>query len=713
MEGESQSLLGQPRYRLRPSEVRARSIKYGAFLVSLAMVSVLLYVNLGLRREGLTPQKVTSLSKKSSSTPNIVFVLADDVGYGTISSDVTPFMQSLKDDGISLETYYSQESCTPARAALLTGRYPLTVGVQFYEQGAATDGGLPDDETTIANVLADEGYTTYMLGKWNLGNAAASQLPTSRGFNYYLGFLDAYSYYWSKRNPDFPDYKDFMYADNKCYYQYDGSDIEQYSTSFFQNAAVASIEGHDFDASPMFLYVAFQSARAPFEDTGYSTGLPDSYMEDIGTTDAMEYIQKNVEGSVQQQYFKSVAVMDLSVAFIYFSLEKAGQLDNTYFIFASDNGGCPTAGGRNYPLRGTKGSLFEGGTKVEAFIYNEGFSSKVRGQKYTNMFHVSDWFPTILDMAGVKYSPKSKYALDGVSHLDAMVDGADAPRSAMLYNYYYDPSTPSEDLWNGKAFAVRNERYKLMHTFDSPMSGAWYGQSTTMAFDDDLKSFDGCAQFMAQKSGTFTYFLFDLQEDPNENVNLYGSSDKYKAIQDELYSQLDKYSNNAAAYCSSMFDATSEDAWKLSSNYVVPWQDDRRRLTKAKEGHRTLNSIPSNCGMFSGTFLVQADLEKEQEEQDALMTSTSASTSTTSATATDHSGLSFEPPAEEVMTSASATSVDKPLTPFQSMTTLMQAVQTGDSPEPEGNGAHLQAFGKMEKIEKENSFTTLSHTSRR
>ena len=316
--GEDLPLLATARsssshYRMRPSVNRSRTMqRLSAFVLIVVglIATIVVYRGTNPRTE-LSP-KVTALSKKSSSKPNIIFVLADDVGYNSISVDVAPFMQSLKDDGVVLEQYYSQESCTPARAALLTGRYPLTLGMQFYEQGAATDGGLPVDETTLADVLQDEGYTTYMLGKWNLGNAAESDLPTARGFNYYLGFLDAYNYYWTKRNPDFPDYKDFMYSDSQCYYMYDGADMNQYSTAFFKDAAVASIEGHDFDASPMFMYVALQSARAPFEDTGYSTGITDTYLDTLGNSDARWYISQSIDGDVQKQYFKSVAVMDLA-----------------------------------------------------------------------------------------------------------------------------------------------------------------------------------------------------------------------------------------------------------------------------------------------------------------------------------------------------------------------------------------------------------------
>ena len=243
-------------YRLRPSHQRIRALKVGLLVIVVGILATVLYVYAPTNQSNV---KVTAFSKKSSSTkPNIVFILADDMGYNSISEDITPFMSSLAEKSITLSNYYSQETCTPARAALLTGRYPLTIGVQFYEQAAANKGGMPEGETTIADVLQDEGYTTYMMGKWNLGNASPYQLPTARGFDYYLGFLDAYNHYWSKLNPDFPDYMDFMYSDKTCYYMYDGDDVQEYSTTIFQNAAVAAIAGHDFEVSPMFLYMAVQ-----------------------------------------------------------------------------------------------------------------------------------------------------------------------------------------------------------------------------------------------------------------------------------------------------------------------------------------------------------------------------------------------------------------------------------------------------------------------
>ena len=168
--------------------------------------------------------------------------------------------------------------------------------------------------------------------------------------------------------------------------------------------------------------------------------MDDTFLEDIGQSDVQKFIGKKVDGEIQKQYFKSIAVMDKAVENIYNALDEKGVLDHSYILFASDNGGCPTAGGRNYPLRGTKGSLFEGGVHVEAFIFSPMLSSKLQGSAYDNLFHVSDWFPTILSTAGIAYVRYGTYAIDGVSHYDALISDGKSPRETLLYNYYYDPS---------------------------------------------------------------------------------------------------------------------------------------------------------------------------------------------------------------------------------------------------------------------------------
>lgn len=137
--------------------------------------------------------------------------------------------------------------------------------------------------------------------------------------------------------------------------------------------------------SPPFLYYFLLSShditpssihQPTHPPTDYPDGIPDDYLD----KDVRKAIDENYKGGMQQQYYKSLAMMDEAVKNMYYALDEAKQLDNSYIIFASDNGGCPSGGGRNYPLRGTKGSLFEGGTKVNSFIYSPLLNEEMQGR---------------------------------------------------------------------------------------------------------------------------------------------------------------------------------------------------------------------------------------------------------------------------------------------------------------------------------------------
>jgi arylsulfatase B/arylsulfatase I/J len=205
---------------------------------------------------------VTQLKTIAKSTsPNFVFILADDLSWNSIGYEnfdlnfTSPTLSSLADHGIRLSNYYAQEVCTPSRASLLTGRYPLSIGMQYGEVEDSDLWGLNLSETTIAEVLQSSGYSTYMIGKWNLGHYAEDYLPTARGFDYYVGYLTGMTYLWSKRSPLATDFLDLVYSNQDCYYPYNGTDLNDYSTYFYRNKAVDIITNHDYD-SPMFLYVS-------------------------------------------------------------------------------------------------------------------------------------------------------------------------------------------------------------------------------------------------------------------------------------------------------------------------------------------------------------------------------------------------------------------------------------------------------------------------
>lgn len=172
-------------------------------------------------------------------------------------------------------------------------------------------------------------------------------------------------------------------------------------------------------------------------------------------------------------------------------------------MYRSDNGGCYGAGGKNGPLRGTKGSLFEGGTKVDSFMWSPLLPDAARGKLYTNMFHIADWFPTILAITGTSFTPAQGYDLDGVNHLPAILDGESSPREYMLYNFYYNVDYYDFDMWINGSFAVRNEQFKLMHTYNSSIYAVWYQPEDLNSDDDAITTETRCAA-SSNKDGDFT-----------------------------------------------------------------------------------------------------------------------------------------------------------------------------------------------------------------
>jgi arylsulfatase A-like enzyme len=541
--------------------------------------------------------------------PNFVFVLADDMSWNTFGYEetdmpfATPFMNGLMKKGVQMTNYYSQEVCTPARASLLTGRYPVRLGMQFNDVSDEKTWGLPLDETTIAEAMKLAGYTTYMLGKWHLGHGSPRLLPTARGFDQFLGYMTGHSYYWSKRMPYSPLFHDFMYANTDCYSPYNGSDMTDYSTFLYRDRAVDIIGGHNYEESPMFMYLAFQAVHNPYGDYNgrYSSGVPPEYLSD----GLYDLIMDNVVGRQRRQYAMSLALLDGAVESIYSALNKAGQSDNTYLIFASDNGGCYSSGGRNAPLRGTKGSLWEGGTKVDAFVFSHLLDSKVAGTQYDGLMHVSDWFPTILDLAGIDYSPAAGKALDGVSHVNAWKYGSDTSlRSYMLYNSYtnVDNSFYKFNIYVNAPMAIRNSRYKLIHSFVGSKLDGWFDMEERMD-DDSVLDPGTCDQLDSIGTGNFTFLLFDLENDPYETTNLIDDT-KYAEQKGLLYSALAEIQRNTTSdiYGDKAVSQRAKEAWKESGNYVVPWVlDEDLAGTRTADGESD-KSFPQLCA-FSGAFV--------------------------------------------------------------------------------------------------------------
>jgi arylsulfatase A-like enzyme len=510
--------------------------------------------------------------KSTSVKPNFIIILADDLAWNSIGysstemSFITPEMTDLAAEGIIMNNFYAQEVCSPSRGSLLTGRYPLSIGMQYGMVSANAEWGMPLDETTLTEVLQDSGYSTHMLGKWHLGYFSPKFLPTARGFDSWTGYANGENYYWSKKNTDYPENVDFITSDKSCYKAYEGDDMHNYSTTFYTTKAVNIIQEHDTSTS-LFLYIAYQAVHDPFVDYGkHSEGMPDSYIDDTVLTK----IHQNIVGTTRQEYVKSLYLLDKGVGEIVDALETSNMMDNTYIIFMSDNGGCWYGGGRNGPLRGAKGALFEGGIKVDSFIYSPLLSNT--GTTYSGLMHISDWFPSILALSQITYTPSSGYELDGVSQIDGW-KGKSTPRTTMLYNMYTNISDYNFNIWTNGSFAVRDARFKLMHTYDDKNYGAWYTSDELLEDDDDLDTDNRCAQQFLK--GKFTYWLFDLQNDPYETTNLYTSTNQmYVFAKEKLYDLLPSYQENSKMKKSIVFSSKAEIVWSENDNHILPWADE-------------------------------------------------------------------------------------------------------------------------------------------
>jgi len=360
--------------------------------------------------------------------PHIVLLLADDLGWGDVgfhgSTIATPSIDALAGRGVQLEQFYVQPICTPTRAALLTGRYPMRLGLQVGVVRPWADHGLPLDERTLASALREAGYATGIFGKWHLGHAAPAYLPTHRGFDrqygHYNGALD---YFTHIRDGGFDWHKDDMVNRDPGY-----------TTDLIANAAVEFIAGHD-KARPMFLYVPFNAPHSPMQ-------APEACIAKYA----------HIEDKNRRIYAAMVTAMDDAIGRIMAALQQHGfGGDNTLVFFASDNGGIlPWSSNGNF--RAGKGRLYEGGLRSPAVISWPG--KLPRGTVVHQPLHIVDLYPTLLRLAGA--SLKQALPLDGLDAWPTIAIGAKSPHDVIVHNV-----TP----WSG---AIRVGDWKLVHNGGHP-----------------------------------------------------------------------------------------------------------------------------------------------------------------------------------------------------------------------------------------------------
>lgn len=361
--------------------------------------------------------------------PNVIFLLADDLGGADVSwrgSPIkTPNLDALAESGAKLEQFYVQPVCSPTRSSLMTGRYPIRYGLQVGVVRPWADYGMPLEERTLAEALRDAGYETAIVGKWHLGHLSRDYLPTERGFDHQYGHYNgALDYFTHDRDGGHDWHKDDQVNRD-----------EGYATHLIAQEAVHLIQERD-KKKPLFLYVPFNAVHSPLQ-------VPESY------TAPYDKMKKR-----RQAYAGMVAALDEAVGQIVDEVKKQGMLDNTLFVFSSDNGG-PEPGRLtdNGPLRGGKHTLYEGGVRVCAFASWQG---KIKpGTVVDQPMHIVDWYPTLIKLAGG--SLEQAKPLDGKDVWPTIVDGEPSPHDLIVCNI-----TPTEG-------AIRVGEWKLVvHNIGKP-----------------------------------------------------------------------------------------------------------------------------------------------------------------------------------------------------------------------------------------------------
>lgn len=394
----------------------------------------------------------TTAMASASSQPHIIFIVADDLGWDDVGfhgSDIsTPNIDALAYSGIILNKYYVSPICSPTRSAIMTGRHPIHTGMHVDVIGGATPYGLPLNETIMPQFLQTLGYRRHIVGKWHLGFFEDSYLPTRRGFENFFGYYTGSEDYFDHESQDSGFYGLDLHQNEEAQWNLNGN----FSTEMYTQEAERIIASHN-SSEPLFLYLAHQAVHAGNGPDPLQ--VPQKYVDRF----------RHTIHDVKRRIFAGmVSALDDSVGRVVQALRGRGLYNNTIIVFTTDNGG-PTNGYNgnaacNWPLRGVKNTVWEGGVRGVGFVNSPLFGNT--SYVSDNFFHVTDWLPTLYSAAGGDPSTLPKQ--DGFDMFKMLKYNGPAVRKEVLHNI---------DPVNGFA-AVRVGDFKLVEGHISDNDNGWY-----------------------------------------------------------------------------------------------------------------------------------------------------------------------------------------------------------------------------------------------
>ena len=357
---------------------------------------------------GFCAASILSLHAASPSKPHIVFILSDDQGSYDVSYKggeiKTPQIDKLASAGTQLDKFYVQPVCSPTRAALMTGRFPIRYGLQLGVVRPWAKYGLPLEERLLPEVLKQNGYRTIICGKWHLGSFDPAYWPMQRGFDSHTGHLfGAIDYFTHIRDEQLDWYVNGV-----------NQNQEGYSTHLLTEAAVKAIEENNPE-QPLFLYVPFNAVHGPYQ-------VPEEYKK------GYEHLKAN-----RLQMAGMLTALDESVGKIVAAIEKKGMRENTLFIYSSDNGGVSPEKITDNGRCAGKGTVYEGGVRGVAFAT---WDKHIPARVCNEPLHMVDWYPTLIRLVGG--SLEQPLPLDGKDIWPVITHNAKSPHAEILHN-----ATPS------------------------------------------------------------------------------------------------------------------------------------------------------------------------------------------------------------------------------------------------------------------------------
>lgn len=465
---------------------------------------------------------------------NLLLIVADDLGWNDVdwhgSTQIpTPHLSKLASEGVTLNNYYVQPVCSPTRASILTGRHVIHTGVYDPDCSPKTTLAVPFNFSMLPAPLSKLGYESHAIGKWHLGMFSRRVVPTGKGFASFLGYYAGAQDYFNHTDAGAND----MHHDVGSSLQ--AIRVDEYSTHLYTRHAIRTIEGFAGRQSrgqnasqSLFLYLAYQAIHSPDQ-------VPDEYRDRFTDT-----IPDTPDGVGQQRRTVAgmVACLDEGVGNITAALHEVGMLDDTLIVFTTDNGG-PAAGfsnnmASNWPLRGMKRTLWQGGVRASGFVHGAGL--RKTGYVSQGLMHAADWFPTLLSAAKQAYTAagtstaqddwrslmqfgeggEPEWQLgDGVDVWDMLSRGTPSPRSEVLIEAH--PQGQGTDDGNGQAIIVGELKLILEKgpQWHGPPNDLWYASgSNPELYNHTLQ----CGA--APVKGPLPPCLFNLTADPCEYQDL-------------------------------------------------------------------------------------------------------------------------------------------------------------------------------------------------